>query len=70
MSVGKLNQSVEIAFISLLGQTISTSIHEFSTTGSHQINFDLTPFNMSSGVYFIKINQNGFIDSRKILYLK
>ena len=70
MSVGKLNQSVEIAFISLLGQTISTSIHEFSTIGSHQINFDLTPFNMSSGVYFIKINQNGFIDSRKILYLK
>ena len=70
MSVGKPNQSVEIAFISLLGQTISTSIHEFSTIGSHQINFDLTPFNMSSGVYFIKINQNGFIDSRKILYLK
>ena len=70
MSVGKLNQSVEIAFISLLGQTISTSIHEFSTIGSHQLNFDLTPFNMSSGVYFIKINQNGFIDSRKILYLK
>ena len=70
MSVGNPNQSVEIAFISLLGQTISTSIHEFSTIGSHQINFDLTPFNMSSGVYFIKINQNGFIDSRKILYLK
>jgi len=70
MSVGKPNQSVEIVFISLLGQTISTSIHEFSTIGSHQINFDLTPFNMSSGVYFIKINQNGFIDSRKILYLK
>ena len=70
MSVGKPNQSVEIVFISLLGQTISTSIHEFSTIGSHQINFDLTPFNMSSGVYFININQNGFIDSRKILYLK
>ena len=70
MSVGKPNQSVEIAFISLLGQTISTSIHEFSTIGFHQIKFDLTPFNMSSGVYFIKINQNGFIDSRKILYLK
>ena len=70
MSVGNPNQSVEITFISLLGQTISTSIHEFSTIGSHQINFDLTPFNMSSGVYFIKINQNGFIDSRKILYLK
>ena len=70
MSIGKLNQSVEIAFISLLGQTISKSFHEFSTIGSHQINFDLTPFNMSSGVYFIKINQNGFIDSRKILYLK
>ncbi len=70
MRVGKLNQSVEIAFISLLGQTISTSIHEFSTIGFHQIKFDLTPFNMSSGVYFIKINQNGFIDSRKILYLK
>ena len=70
MSVGKPNQSVEIVFISLLGQTISTSIHEFSTIGSHQINFDLTPFNMSSGVYFIKINQNGFIDSRKIIYLK
>jgi hypothetical protein len=70
MSVGKLNQSVEIDFISLLGQTISTSFHEFSTIGSHQINFDLTPFNMSSGVYFIKINQNGFMNSRKILYLK
>ena len=66
----EMNQTVEIVFISLLGQTISKSMHEISQGGIHQINLDLTTLEMSSGVYFIQVKQNGFIDSRKILYLK
>ena len=70
INVEEMNQFVEIVFISLLGQTISKSMHEISQGGIHQINLDLTTLEMSSGVYFIQVKQNGFIDSRKILYLK
>jgi hypothetical protein len=52
----------------VLGNEVATLVNEFKNAGTHEIDFDAG--NLSSGVYFYKLVTGGFIQSKKMLFLK
>jgi hypothetical protein len=59
---------VIISVFDLLGRKIATLVEEKQQAGSHQITWNAV--DISSGIYFYKIEAGGFTDSRKMLLLK
>ena len=60
--------NVKLIVYNLLGQEIKTLVNEFKESGTHTIDFDAVAQN--SGVYFYKIESNGFSETRKMTLLK
>jgi len=52
----------------ILGQEVATLFNGFEKSGAHQVLFDAT--NLSSGVYFYKLQSGSFVQSRKMVLLK
>ena len=52
----------------ILGQEVATLLSGFQKSGSHQVLFDGT--NLSSGVYFYKLQSGNFVQSKKMVLLK
>ena len=72
--VTKINYNLPKAgFVSLkvydvLGKEVKTLVSESKTAGIHSVSFDAS--NLTSGVYFYKLETNGFSDIRKMLMIK
>lgn len=60
--------NIKLTVYNLLGQEIKTLVNEFKESGTHTINFDAVGLN--SGVYFYKIESNGYTQTRKMTLLK
>ncbi len=52
----------------MLGKEIITLVNEFKTSGNYNIKFDGS--NLSSGVYFYKIEAGSFSDTKKLILMK
>jgi hypothetical protein len=52
----------------VLGREITKLVNEVKTPGSYIVDFDGS--NLSSGVYFYKLESNGFIDVKKMMLIK
>ncbi|MBL8007836.1 MAG: T9SS type A sorting domain-containing protein [Ignavibacteria bacterium] len=51
-----------------LGMEVSTLVNSFRNAGSYEVNFDAS--GMSSGIYFYKLETEGFVSTKKMLLVK
>jgi len=60
--------NIKLTVYNLVGEQIAILADEFKEKGVHTINFTATELN--SGVYVYKLEANGFVQSRKMIFLK
>lgn len=60
--------TVMLEVFNSLGQKVSTLVNEQKSAGSYTVTFDAV--NLTSGVYFAKIQAGSFTDTKKMLLLK
>ncbi len=60
--------NVVLTIYNVLGEAISTLVNRKMTSGRHKIEFDAS--NLSSGIYFYRINAESFIDVKKMIVIK
>jgi len=61
---------VRIKIYNILGQEIGTLLDEVKTAGQYEIKFTPTKFNLSGGVYFLKLEYGKSIKLIKLIFLK
>ncbi len=61
-------QFVNLKVYDLLGREVATLVNEEKPAGTYEIEFDAK--NLSSGIYFYKLQSGSFVDSKKMIYLK
>ncbi len=59
---------VKITIYDILGEKIKTIIDEYKSSGNYSLTINLS--NYSSGVYFYKIQENNFIQLKKMVLIK
>ena len=60
--------NVKLTIYNILGQEIRTLVNEYKESGVYTISFDASGLN--SGMYIYKIEINGFIQTRKMTFVK
>jgi len=60
--------NVSIRIYDILGRLVRTLVNEFREAGTYNINFDGS--NLSSGVYFYRIEAGDFVESKKMVLIK
>jgi len=64
---------VKIDIVDISGKLINSLFREFTSMGSHKINWDGTDKYsrfVSSGIYFVSMEAGGKVIVRKIMYIK
>jgi hypothetical protein len=59
---------VSLRIYDLLGREVRTLVNEVKSPGSYNIDFNASE--LSSGVYFYKLETNGFTDIKKMMLIK
>jgi photosystem II stability/assembly factor-like uncharacterized protein len=59
---------VSLKIFDVLGNEIATLVNEEKTTGNYTVNFDAS--NLTSGVYFYRIQAGDYVETKKMIYLK
>ncbi|MBN8571426.1 MAG: T9SS type A sorting domain-containing protein, partial [Ignavibacteria bacterium] len=59
---------VSIKVYDAVGKEIKELVGEYRGAGNHVVTFD--GINVSSGVYFYRIETNGFTDTKKMILMK
>ena len=62
------NTSVRIAVFDVLGREVAVLVNEFKTSGSYEVSF--SGDNLSTGVYYYRIDAGSFTDTKKMLMIK
>jgi len=62
------SEYVRVDIFNILGQKVTTIIHEFFSVGTHEI--DLHADELSSGIYFYRIQAGEFSDMKKMILIK
>ncbi len=63
-----LSGYVNLTIYSILGEKVLQLVSEFKSAGSYTVEFNSK--NLSSGIYFYKLETPGFIQTKKMIYLK
>ncbi len=59
---------VTIKIYDILGKEVKVLVNEFRQAGSYQINFD--GYNLSSGIYFYKLETGNFVQTKRMALIK
>lgn len=59
---------VKLSVFNVLGQEVKVLINEYQQAGTYDVKFDAS--NIPSGVYFYKIQTNGFTDTKRMTVIK
>jgi hypothetical protein len=59
---------VSLKIYDLLGKEISTLINEVKSAGNYEVNFDAEQ--LTSGIYFYKIEAGNYIEAKKMILMK
>ena len=59
---------VKIKIYDIAGREVSTLVNELKTAGNHSVAFN--GFNLSSGVYFYKIEAGRFVETKRMVLVK
>ncbi len=60
--------NAKISVYNVLGQQVAVVADTFFPVGQHTVKFDAS--NLSSGIYFYKLEMNGFIDMKRLVLLR
>lgn len=63
-----VNSNVTIKIYDILGNEVATLVNEEKQAGVHQVSFNAK--NLSSGVYFYRINAGNYSQTKKMIYQK
>ncbi|MBI9072540.1 MAG: T9SS type A sorting domain-containing protein [Melioribacteraceae bacterium] len=69
-SIPSNSEYVEISVFDILGNEIVTLVNEEQDAGNYRIRFNAAEYNLSSGIYFYKLNTNNFSDTKKLMLIK
>jgi len=66
------SSNVKLKVFDVLGNEVSTLVNNFINAGEHKIDFNFNNLakNISSGVYFYRLEAGSFIATKKMIYLK
>ena len=64
----KVNGKVTITVYNLLGQKVAEVVNGHFTAGSHIVTFDAS--GLGTGIYFYRMETNGFMSTRKFVYIR
>ena len=62
------SENVQIKIYDLLGRELQTLVNEFKQAGTYELEFDAT--DISSGVYFYRIQAGDYVDTKKMVLLR
>jgi hypothetical protein len=64
-----VGSQVELSIYTLLGQKVATLVSDKQQAGRYQVQWDASAY--AGGVYFYRlITDKGFVQTKKLLYLK
>jgi endoglucanase len=63
-------QLITLKVFDLLGHEVVTLLQEEKPSGVYNLNFNISNFNLSSGVYFYKLQAGNHFNVKKMIYLK
>ncbi len=66
----KAKSHVSLKVYDLLGEEIAELVNEFKSEGKHEVYFDAAKYELQSGVYFYRLDMEGFSSVKKLIYLK
>ncbi len=64
----KSNGFVTLKVYNILGKEVSTLVNDFKSAGTYSVDFNAS--SLSSGIYFYKIEANGFTDVKRMALVK
>jgi len=67
---GKRGRLVTLTIYDILGSEITTLIHEKKQAGEYEIKFNISKYNLSSGLYFYSLKTTGFTTTKKMVVLQ
>lgn len=62
------SQNVELSVYNMLGEKVAELLSETMSAGDHSVSFDAS--NLSSGIYFYRLQVESFVSSKKMVLLK
>lgn len=62
------NTSVRLSVYDVLGREVAVPVNEFKTTGSYEVSF--SGDDLSTGVYYYRLDAGNFTDTKKMLMIK
>jgi len=66
----KENAFVSLKIYNLIGQEVALLVNENKQAGNYNLTFDVSGYNMSSGVYFCKLNAGNYSETIKMILTK
>jgi hypothetical protein len=63
-------QFVTLKVYDLLGREVATLVNEEKTSGSYNVEFRMQNLELSSGIYFYKLQAGDFVETKKMILLK
>jgi hypothetical protein len=61
---------VQLKVYDSLGREIATLVNEYKPAGNYNYTLSTINYTLPSGVYFYRLSSNGFVQTRKMVYLK
>ena len=65
-----VSSKVTLKIYDLLGREVATLVNEEQSAGRHNYELGITNYEMSSGIYFYKLQANNFVETKKMLVIK
>jgi hypothetical protein len=63
-----VDSKVTLRLYDILGREVQTLVNEYISAGYHEVVLNLN--NLSTGVYFYRIEAGSFVNTKKLLLLK
>jgi hypothetical protein len=61
---------VSIKVFDMLGREITTLVQAHQAAGSYTVSFNTMDYNLSSGIYFYRLESGSFVAMNKMILLK
>ncbi|MCU0342908.1 MAG: T9SS type A sorting domain-containing protein, partial [Ignavibacterium sp.] len=61
---------VSLKIFDVTGKEVVSLLNDFREAGNHKVNFEVSKYGLSSGVYFYTLSSNGFVQTKSMLLLK
>jgi len=65
-------QSLQLKVYDILGKEVATLVNKEQPAGSYEVEFDPSADgnNLTSGVYFYRLQTGGFVETKKMILLR